>query len=260
MKNYVKYIGIIAFTIFSFYYTDKVIELSEYNNTILVSIDDYASKNDKKCLEGEINEDGIILGLSGISVDKNKSYSNMKGIGFREDLIEYKSDKCILNKDDNKNKYIISSNKYKNNISLIIDVNNMDYYDKMIEIAHNENVEVNLLVNNNDYDNLKYKENILFKTSSNNIKSFKKKVSNFYCVKTNSFDVIKYCEKENINSIKIKNYIDYDLLLNIKKLLDKGELYFIKENSFNYNELPSTIKYIKSRGYNIVSVDDLLFF
>ena len=258
MKNYLKYLSVIVFTIFSFYYTDKVIELSEYNNTILVSIDDYASINDKKCIEGQINEDGIILGLTGISVDKNKSYSNMKGIGFREDLIEYKSDKCILNKDNNKDKYIIKGSNYKNDIALIIDINNLDYYDKMIEIANLYNIKLNVLINANGYDNLSNKDNILLKANSDIISDFKKKTKSFYCVKTNSFDIINYCKKEDINSIKIKNYIESNLLLNIKKLLDKGELYFIKENNCNYNELSSTIKYIKSRGYNIVSVDSLL--
>ena len=209
MKKYLKYIGIIVFTIFSFYYTDKVIELSDYNNTILVSIDDYANIFDRKCKEGSINEDGIILGYSGISVDKNLSYSNMKGIGFKEELIEYKKDKCILNKDDNKDKYIISSNKYQNNVALIIDLINLNYYEDMIKIANNENIKLNLLVNNYNYDNLTYKDNILLKTNSNIIKEFKKKNPNFYCVKYNSFDVIKYCEKEGINSILIKNYIIY---------------------------------------------------
>ena len=251
MKNYLKYIGIVLFTIFSFYYTDKVLELSEYNNTILVSIDDYASNNNKKCMEGSINEEGIILGMSGISVDKNKSYSNMKGIGFREDLIEYKSDKCILNKDDNKDKYIISSNKYNNNISLVIDTNNLEYYKDMISIAESENVHLNILVSNNNYDSLLYKENILLKTNSDIIKEFKKKCPNFYCVNYNSFDVIDYCAKEDINSIKITNYIDSNLLLY------KGNIYFIKENIYNLNELLSTIKYIKSRGYNIVSINEL---
>ena len=101
MKSYLKYLIVIFLTVFSFYYTDKVIELSEYNNTILASINDYASVNDTKCIEGEINENGIILGLSGLNVDNNKSYSYMKGIGFKEELIQYKKDKCILNKDDN---------------------------------------------------------------------------------------------------------------------------------------------------------------
>ena len=44
MKKYLKNIIVIFFVLFSFYYTDKVIEISKYNDTILVSINDYAKK------------------------------------------------------------------------------------------------------------------------------------------------------------------------------------------------------------------------
>ena len=254
MKIYSKYIIVLLLTIFSFYYTDKVIELSEYNNTILASINDYASLVDEKCNEGFISEDGITLGYSGIIVDKNKSYSNMKGIGFREDLIEYSKNECILNKENNYDKYIISGNKYKNNISLVIDIDSGKYYDEMNLISEKEKIKLNYLVDINSNIN----DNVLFKTNKNNIKEFKKKVNDFYCVKYNDFDAINYCQKEKINSIKIMNYIDKNLLFNVKKILDKGQIIFIKENSFNLNELYPSIKYIKSRGYNIVSINELL--
>ena len=107
MKNYFKYFLIIGFVVFSFYYTDKVTKISEQNNVIMASINDYALKHDSKCIEGSITEDGVILGLSGISVNKNKSYSNMKGIGFNEKLIEYNKDECILSINNNYDKYIV---------------------------------------------------------------------------------------------------------------------------------------------------------
>ena len=108
MKNYFKYFLIIGFVLFSFYYTDKVTKISEQNNVIMASINDYAIKHDSKCIEGSITEDGIILGLSGISVNKNKSYSNMKGIGFDEKLLEYNKEECILST-NNKTCFLLSS-------------------------------------------------------------------------------------------------------------------------------------------------------
>lgn len=257
MKRYIKYLSIICFALFSFYYTDKVIELSEINNTILVSINDYAKNNSSKCIEGQINDDGIILGLSGMEVDKNKSYSNMKGIGFKEELIEYKKRKCILNKEDNLDKYIIRGNMSKNNISLVIDIDTLKYYESIISIFDRENVNVNILTNLNNLEKIN-KENILYKDSKDNINKVKRLVDNFYCVKTNDYEIINDCKKEKINSIKIVNYINGNLLSNTKKILDKGIIIFIKENYSNIHELSSTIKYIKSRGYNIVSIDELL--
>lgn len=253
MKSYLKYIIVIFFALFSFYYTDKVIELSNYNDTILTSINDYASSKDTKCREGMINSDGVILGLSGINVDKNKSYSNMKGIGFKEELVEYKKEECILNKENNLDKYIISGNKYKNNVSLVINVINGKYYDKMISL--NENI--NLLVNANMIEKLENKNNLLFKGNKEEFKIFRKSVDSFYCVKVDN-DVIDFCKKYKVNSIKPINFIEKDLLLNVKKVLENGSIIFIDENSYNLNELGSTINYIKSRGYNIVNINQLL--
>ena len=168
MKNYFKYFVIVIITIFSFYYANRVIELSEINNTILVSIDNYASINDSKCIEGEINNDGIILGLSGIVVDKNKSYSNMKGIGFKEELIEFKKNKCILNKEDNLDKYILSGNKYERKVSLVIDIDTLMYYDKIKYIFDSEKVIMNTLTNLYNLNKID-KKNILYKDNSDNL-------------------------------------------------------------------------------------------
>ena len=265
MNNYFKYFTIFLIAIFSFYWTNKVIELSEKNNVILASINKYADSFDYKCREGSITEDGIILGLSGLRVDKDKSYSNMKGIGFKEELIEYKENECILSKKNNLNKYIIRGNEYNNNISIVIDVNSGKYYNKMLKIADQKNIELNILMNYNslseNLDNIENHSNILFKGNS------LKELNNFinilhdeiFCVKTNDYEIINDCIKKKINTIKIINYIDKDLLTTTKKILDKGVIIFIKESNNNLNELSATINYIQSKGYKIVNINELLF-
>ena len=109
--KYFKYVLLIFIVILSFLYTNKVIDYSKINNTILTSIEEYSKNNNQYCIEGKINELGIILSFDGKIVDKNKSYSNMKGSLFNERLIEYKEDECILNKENNLDKYIISGNE-----------------------------------------------------------------------------------------------------------------------------------------------------
>lgn len=248
-----KYILLIFIVILSFMYTDKVVDYSKINNTILTSIEEYSKENNKYCIEGKINELGIILSFDGKIVDKNKSYSNMKGNLFNAKQIEYKEDECILNKENNLDKYIISGNEIENNISIVIDVTNKKYYQNMIEIFNKNQVQYNILVNDN-YDGI-YTKNILYKGT--NIKDFSKKYENIYCVQYKE-DILEECKNKKINSIKIINYINDNLYQNIKKLLNKGNIYFIKESKKNLIDLDITIKYIKSRGYNIVSIDELL--
>ena len=258
MKKYQKYLLTLLLGLFTLCYTNKVKELSDYNNTLLTSISKYASNVDNKCIEGSINNDGMILGYAGISVDIQNSYSNMKGIGFKKSLVEYKKNKCIINKEDNLDKYIVSGNTYEKKLSLVVDVINLNYYKQMKEVCIDENIKLNYLVNLDIYNSINIKENILFKTNNNNISRFKNIINDFYCVKYNNFEVINYCKKYKISSILMKNYIKDDLLLNTKKVLNNGIILFIKESKNNYNELQSTIRYIKSMGYTIVSVDELL--
>lgn len=263
MKKFFKYFYILLFALFGFYYTSKVIEFSEKNNVLLVSINDFKEKHDYKCKEGSINEDGVVLGLSGLIVNVDKSYNNMKGIGFKEELIEYDENECILNKKNNLDKYIIKGNDYKNNISLVIDVDNGKYFNKMIKTAEYKNVELNILINynmlNENIDIIENKSNILYKGRNvNDLNNFIKILHNeIFCVNKDD-DVIDYCSKKKLNSIKVINYVDKDLLTNTKNILDKGVIIFIKETNQNLNELSATINYIKSRGYNIVNINKLL--
>ena len=264
MKNYYKYLTIILFTLFGFFYVNKVIELSENNNILLVSINDFKEKNDYKCIEGSINEDGIVLGYSGLLVNIDRSYNNMKGIGFKKELIEYDKEECILNKENNLDKYIIKGNEHNNNVSLVIDVDNTKYYKKMIKIGESKDIELNLLMNynllNKNIETIENHSNILFKgKNEEELNNFIKILHNeIFCVKNSDYDVIDICKEKKLNSIKIINYIDSNLLTMTKKILDKGVIIFIKETNQNLNELSSTINYIKSRGYNIVNINELL--
>ena len=264
MKKYVKYILISLFFVFSVFYTNKVIEISQYNNTILASINEYASLKDYKCREGSISNDGIILGISGLVVNKNKSYSNMKGIGFKEELLEFDKDECILNKKNNIDRYILKGNDYNKNVSIVINTDSGKYFNKMLDVSESKNIEINLLMNtsflrDNITDNYNH-SNILYKGSSlSDLNDFSSLLHNeFFCVKTNDYEIINDWKNKKLNSIKMDNEIKKDLLINTKKLLNNGVIIFIRENEFNLSELSSTINYIKSRGYNIVNINELL--
>ena len=251
--NYLKYIVCIVIVIFSFAYTNKLVEYTKTNNTLLASIEKYAKDNNQYCIEGKINEIGIILSFNGKIVDKNKSYSNMKGSLFNEKDIEYKEDECILNKENNLDKYIIGGNEIDNNISIVIDVTNKKYYKEMKDIFIKNNVQYNILIN--DYYENVDEINILYK--GNNVKQIKKIYDKVYCVEYKN-NILEQCKKEKINTIKIINYIDSNLYSNIKKIINKGGIYFIKESNKNLQELEITLNYIRSRNYNIVSIDELL--
>ena len=169
---------------------------------------------------------------------------------FKEELIEYKENKCILNKEDNIDKYIIKGNDYSKNISLVINITNTKYYKNMINISNNKDVELNLLFNYNDLsneiDNISNHSNILFKGKSNEeLNNFIKILHNeIYCVKTDDFDIKKICSKKKLNSINKVFEIQDNLLNNVKNNIKNGTIFFISENNKNLKELSTTIYFI----------------
>jgi len=264
MKSYLTYIGICFFAIFSFFYMKQVGKLSNHNDIIINKINDYKKEYDYKCTEGYINEVGIVLGINGKIVDVNKSFTNMKGIGFKEELIEYQSDSCVTSIENNLDKYILSANPSKNKISIVINIDSGKYYNQMLEIFKKYNSYASILINKNfleeNYEKLKDYDNLMFKgNNEDDLKYFKNNINNFYCVKTNDYEIVEICAKNNINSLYKRDEIEKNLLYNIKHSLSKGDIIFIKENEFNLNELSATIKYIKSKNLDIVSIDELVF-
>src|SRR5574344_1785114 len=214
MKNYFKYIFICFLAIFSFYYTSKVMKLSTYNDSILVSINDYAKSNDSLCDEGKITSNGIILGINGLIVNKSKSYSNMKGIGFKKELIEYDESKCILNKQNNLDRYILGANEHKNAVSIIIDIDTGKYYKEMLKIADSKNIELNILSNykflKENIESIENHSTILFKgKSKEELKDFISILHDeIFCVKTDDYEVLDICSKKKINSILMQKKIN----------------------------------------------------
>ena len=168
---------------------------------------------------------------------------------FNEDKLVFMRDECILNSRDNLDKYIISGNIHEKNISIVIDVVNYNYYEDMIKIFDEFNIKYNLMVN--DYYEGS-QTNLIYK--GNNVDYFDSVICVYY-----DEDNLKECERNGFNILKIVNYIDIDLFSNIKKFLNKGNIIFIKESYNNLNELRITLNYIKSRGFNVISVNELLF-
>lgn len=253
---------------FSFFYTEKAVNIANNKDPIMKSIMTYEEDTSNKCIEGSVSEEGVILGVNGYTVNVNRSYSNMRGIGFDEDLLVFDESGCNVTKEKYLDKYIIKGNEYKNSVSLMVLVNDGKYLESLNKIALEKDiklsfvVDVNVLENNvevftNLYDN---GHDILFGGSDKEelkkyvsiMKSIDKD-SEKYCVYVDS-DVINICEDEKINSIKSEIFIEKNYLMNIKDFVEKGNLIILKENEYLLKELSASVNFIKAKGINIESV------
>lgn len=268
MNKIFKCAGIVCLVMFSFFYTEKAVNIANNKDPIMKSIMTYEEDTSNKCIEGSVSEEGVILGVNGYTVNVNRSYSNMRGIGFDEDLLVFDESGCNVTKEKYLDKYIIKGNEYKNSVSLMVLVNDGKYLESLNKIALEKDiklsfvVDVSILENNvevftNLYDN---GHDILF--SGSDKEELKKYVSIMksidkdsekYCVYVDS-DVIYICEDEKINSIKSEIFIEKNYLMNIKDFVEKGNLIILKENEYLVKELSASVNFIKAKGINIESV------
>ena len=69
MKKYFEYIGLIIFTGFGFFYTNKVTDLMNSKDPLMIEIKEFASNNNTLCKEGYVTNEGVVLGKNGKEVD-----------------------------------------------------------------------------------------------------------------------------------------------------------------------------------------------
>lgn len=277
MKNIIKFLGLLSLICFSFFYTDKVMDVALEQDKIMISINNVKDDYREDAIEAIIDNDTIIPGISGREVDIEKSYSNMKSIGlFHENYLVFKDVMPKTTLDDNMDKYIIKANGSKQIISLIFIVDNDSDFNMICNIAKSKNVKVNLFLDyeylNKKINNLnkitdisiysygedgKYtKDNIIY--TNNLIERITKKKAN-YCLVTNKNNSnLKVCS-DNKNYTIYPNLIIKDNLLSIvKNGVSKGDLILIDINKNNINQLPSAIEYINAKGLEFEYLDEIL--
>ena len=261
---------------FSFFYTEKTVSVVKEYDSIMIQIREQENKYRKDPIEAIINNNTIIPGISGEKVNINKSYSKMKRYGkYEESLLVISKIKPNILLEKNKDKYIITGNKNKNTVSLIFLVDKNDNLDNIVNILDEKGVKGNffldgyfveantnlipILINeghivgnlsyNNDYTNSSFIwiENIIEKIG-------KQKYGYCYLENENK-EAIKICKLNDNYTIKPNIIIKKNPYNEIKKNIVSGSLISLEVNSELEEELPIIINYIKSKGYNIETLD-----
>lgn len=174
--KFFRMIGVMSLLVFSFYLTDFVTDLAINSNTLMQSI-----KNNKEnyCVESVnaiIVDNTIVPGIKGKEINEMQSYLNMRDFGsFNSNYLIYDNLKPDISVEDNKDKVIISGNKMKRQISLLVSGNyvvkkylldnnikfsNLIKYDDEMDCIENINIE-------NDYNLFDDLDTLLNKNNSN---------------------------------------------------------------------------------------------
>ena len=271
-----KILVLIIFTLISMYYTNICMEVLKEKDPIMQEIKSNMSKYEESANDATIIGNVIVPGHIGRRVNKNKSYSKMKKYGnYNETLTVMEEVKPELSVSNTFNKYIEKGNSNNKNVSFVfIYDENIDKVIKILNSKHVpstifldgmylENDSLNGLKNNWNIDyellsyNGEYDEN-LFKTSLSYLESVTKKSPKYCYSEVENSDVLNLCSKLKMHTIKPYIKIDDDLLKEVKSSLSNSIIISIKSSKSNISELSSVIDYVISKGYDIVSLDNLI--
>lgn len=271
-----KILVLIIFTLISMYYTNICMEVLKEKDPIMQEVKSNMSKYEESANDATIIGNVIVPGHIGRRVNKNKSYSKMKKYGnYNETLTVMEEVKPELSVSNTFDKYIEKGNSnnknvsfvfiYDENIEKVIKILNSKHVpstifldgmylenDSLNGLKNNWNIDYELLSYNGEYD-----EN-LFKTSLSYLESVTKKSPKYCYSEVENSDVLNLCSKLKMHTIKPYIRIDEDLLKEVKSSLSNSIIISIKSSKSNISELSSVIDYVISKGYDIVSLDNLI--
>lgn len=273
MKRVLEFLGVISIIIFSLIYSDKSLKVIREYDDIMIKI-----KEENEFTEpsnATIFENTIIPGKKGIKVDIEKSYLNMKRYGkYDKSLLIYKETEPLISIKDNYDKFVISGNKKIKQVSLLFVLTKNSDLSSLIKILNENKVNATIFVdinfytqnnlsiineNNNEIGNLSL--NLDYSDSSFGwLNSKIKKLTNTtYCYDEEyNLETLKHCSLYKIYTITPSIIISSNPYSKIKKEVQNGSIISFKLNKNIIDELSLSIKYLKSKNYNIVTLSKLL--
>lgn len=275
-KNTIKLFSLFLLLLLSFIYTDKVFNEARGNDPLMKEVISYKKAHDVKPVEPKIKDDEMILGMSGLIINEEKSYKNMKEDDtFNKQKLVY--DKKNPNTSITKTyDYYITNGISKNMVSIIFKVNNSTNVSELLSILAKTNFTVNFFIDgsyleknvetafsmvnlnseiyNLGYDN-KYSKSMISVTN-NLIESITLKDSLFCLneVKNDNYKDICASKKMLTLSPKLVNPNITDL----KKNLSKGVIIVYDLDEFDTSKFNFIINVIESRGYKIKGLSKLI--
>lgn len=275
-KNTIKLVSLFLLLLLSFIYTDKVFNEARSNDPLMKEVISYKRAHDVKPVEPKIKDDEMILGMSGLIINEEKSYKNMKeDDSFNKQKLVY--DKTKPNTSITKTyDYYITNGISKNMISIIFKVNNSTNVSELLSILAKTDVTVNFFIDgsyleknvetafsmvnlnseiyNLGYDN-KYSKSMISVTN-NLIESITLKDSLFCLNSAKNDDYKDICASKKMLTISPK--LVNPSITDLKKNLSKGVMIVYDLDEFDTSKFNFIINVIESRGYKIKGLSKLI--
>ena len=140
-KKLIQVFTVTILMLFSFFYTNKSIELIRENDPLMKKIKATSTKYKVDPVNAKIIGNKMIPGKSGKEIDYQKSYTKMIQYGtYNEVLTTFKEVTPTISIDDYYDKYIIQGNTENKNISLVFKTASTTNLSDIVDILNAKNV------------------------------------------------------------------------------------------------------------------------
>lgn len=279
LKNSTKYLGIITLVLFSFYYTDKAVDIVKRNDPLMIEILNNSENFKIESVSATVDNDTIIPGVNGVIVDVDNSYKRMKQVNaYYESMLIFSEvipDESILERYD---KFIISGNSAKSDIALLIKVSNLtnlkNIYNILLEknatatffidgsvIEDNMELVYEIVKDGYEVENYGYNgeySNEKFEWTNNMIYSITNKEPKFCYSDYYNYEVLNLCSKNNMYTVKPSLNIVNSPFYTVKNNLKEGSIISLNLDDNVIKELSTIISYINQKGYNLTTLEDIV--
>lgn len=279
LKKYASYLGVLVLACFSFYYTDKAVDIVKRNDPIMKNILANSENYYVDPVSAFINGDELTVGMNGKKVNVDLSYQNMKKVDeYNESMLVFDEvipDISLINSYD---KYIVAGNINKNQVALVFKVDDSYYVDIVNNILLDKNViatffmdgsvvesnmeqVLELVSNGYEIENLGYDGSYSlerFGWTNNMISSLTNEDTKFCYTDYKNSNILDLCSEYKMYTVKPTVSVNSYPFSTVKNELESGSIISFNLNETTLKELPSIISYIKQKGYDLVTLNELI--
>lgn len=276
-KTASKLLSLFLLLVLSFVYTDKVFSSVKQNDPIMMEVISYKEKHDVLATEPIINGDELILGYSGLAINKDESYKKMKEKDkFSENKLVYESvyPKNTISKIYEY--YIRRGNPSKKQVALIFKVDDSKNLDELLSLVAKTNINVNFFIDgawleknvesafsmvnlgceiyNLGYDGEYTKQTL---SSTNNLIESISLKDSLFCLNEEKNEAEKnICAKRKMHSITPT--LLEPTFLELKNGLVKGAVISYELSDYDVDKFILSMNAITNRGYDITSLSSIM--
>lgn len=277
MKKLIKPISAIFLLLFSFYYTNKVVDIIRENDPIMKEIRLSSKKYEVLPEDAKVIGNNIIPGKAGQEVDYEESYTRMKQYGmYNEVLTTFKEVEPTISIEDYYDKYIIQGNSERKSVALIFKVTSNNNLKELISILNNKNIKTTFFIDglflenttdlikditNHEIELLSYDQKydeLYFNSSLNYLASLTKKNPKFCYAEYDQKEVLELCTKLKLHTIIPTIRVTEYPYKTVKGKLSNSAIISLPLTNQMLNELPLIINYISQKGYSFLTLEELL--